>query len=312
MHKAILACCASFLLCANVTAAEKPRIEVRGDGMRFPVIVNVDDGGKNTVEKTYYGSREPLVIEVEVGTHTVEVRHYRVGFPQLVYYRLYEGDKLLWYSETFTVDPKAFTIKPGQVLSVIVERPLEPYNGKFFDLKFPKTELKEEETIRCAILMTRPYWFQDVDRPWKAKEKYPNALFFLVDPEWGPEKVFSDLAKSVVEGLHKADLNPVGDYRGNAHWTCLVNPTSTGKVPETLINMNRKDLEELLKKEFLKAYESMVREKTYRTWDPGQTGELKKAGYLPKETPEGRVHTTFAQGIELAKPQLEAWLKKQK
>lgn len=318
----------------NAQPAKTAKLEIHDEQQLFPVIVTIDEGTLMTKEITFFGGKQPLIFDLPIGRHTVETRHYRVGFPQLARYELWRkvGDlqKRIWESE-YTVDPRKVDLKDGDRLLVQVLRPLESYNCKFFGVKAlalekPKPgslrigdqdlarleELLATREIPMAILMTRPYWFQDVDRPWKGREKYPNALFFLADEkEWGAEKVFHDLATAVVAGIHTKS-GTLGDYRGSCHWTCLVGLTPDGKIPAALLRMKKEDLQMVLEKEFLVAYGKLLAEKTYRPWQPGDVAELKKEGFLPKEIKEGRLHMPIAQGLELAKGELAKWEKKKK
>lgn len=292
----------AILLSANVASAQQTcPILALDDGRIFPVIVIVGDG-KDAKESQFSGNDEKgkpsVVLDVPVGQHVVRVQHYRLGFPQPVKYRIQENQKVVWESES-TVDPRVINLKKGQKLLILVERPMESYNAKFFRV----------HGVDCSIVLPRPYWFQDVGPgQFKGKEAFPNSLFFLISKRWGPEKIFGQLADFAAEEM-KAENTPLplGDYRKN-HVSLLVALESTGGLPEKLLKLSKKELAADLKVGMLKAYGDMLAEKTYRPFPAQDIRALKKMGYLPADWPDDRLVVTFRQGLQFAEPLLQKWL----
>ncbi len=276
------------------------------DGQLFPVLVRVNQG-KDAVNIQFSGNSEKgkpsLLLQLKAGVHIVQTVHYRLGFPQPVIYRTenFEG-KRLWESEA-TVDPRRIELKEGQKLVVLVRRSMESYNAKFFTLR----------GVHCALVFPRPYWYQDAGPgQFKGTEAFPNSLFFLVSKAWGPKKVFGELADEVVS---KFDANPqplpLGDYRRH-HVSCLISLDSSGSLPEALTKLPRKQLKDELQAALLAAFEAMKAEKCYRPFPAADVAALKRAGFLPADTPDGDRIITFAEGLKLAEPALVRWLNEKK
>jgi|GEM_PF-4325997 len=284
-----------LVLCSlgTAAAADVPVTIVQGEGFLFPVYLEVDLGMKSWKQVRFDSGKKSL--ELPAGNHTLEVRNWRFGFPQEAEYEVLEHGKTAWKSQP-TVDPRAVTLKDGQSLTITVGKPYEPYEGRFFALN----------GIACGIILPRPYWFQDVQRKWEAKEDYPNTLFFMLDEEkWGPEKAFANLAAEMKKRIDSGDADQ-GDYRADCHVSCNIALSSDGTVPEGL----KKATEAELTKAMLAAYKELLGEKCYRTFPAPDVEQLKKAGFLPADTKAGRLTVPVSKGIEYAKPLFLDWKKR--
>ena len=288
----------------------KVKIVVENRGGTFPSLLVMDAGrGKGIVKEWQVNScrfEEPLSIklpantvlaEIEPGERRFHVTNARLSFPQSVIYRVEKSDGTVLLKTEQTVDPRTFDLKAGDRLVVTIYRPYEAYNHKFFTV----------QGVPMAIGMPRPYWYQDIQKEWKGDEKFPNTLFFMVHKDWGPEKVFEQLAEEVVAKMHDPNYTP-GDYRKN-HMSCLVALSPDGKIPESLLKIKKEDLQKELKAAMLKAWDALVAEKCYRTFPADQVAALKQAGYLPRGYPDGSADISIRVGLQHAKNiTLPKWL----
>ena len=302
MARLFSALCAMALFFAAVpplAAQEKIcPIEVYDDGMLFSVVVNLNDGRKDAVELEFHGGpKSKKVVMVAPGTHTIETRHTRTGFPQLSRYELWEGGKKIW-STVRTVDPKQFTIKEGQRLQVLVYLPIQPYDGKFFTVR----------GVNCALILPQPYWFNNLEPgKFKGKEDFPNSIFFHVDKEkWGTEKVLGALADYFVGEIHNPASTRREDYRIQSQ-SFVIGLTTEGKIPSQFKEAPKDELRKEMKAALIKAFDAMKKENCYRTFSPADVKYLKAKGYVPADTPDGRLHVPFSRGLELAVPLLKKW-----
>lgn len=269
--------------------ADSP-VEIVEHGAIFGANIYFDLGTKGAKEVRYNpsGRTEALKItELATGRHTVEVRNVRTGFPQSARYQVLEGKTVVWSTAILHDHPTGLEIKDGQRLRITILEPGEPYDGKFFTFK----------GVPCALIFTRPYWYQDAQGEWKGKEDFPNSLFFLADREkWGHEKVLRELARFMATKVRDKDHDAPDNYRSVCHVGVQIALTAEGKIPAILTETPAEKLEEELFVAFTKAYERFLAESCYRPMFKDQEGRV--------------VHVTLRQGIEQAAPLLAEWKKK--
>ncbi len=300
------------LLCALTTATSALPIAAQDndkvcsiaaldDGRVFPVTVRLNPGKKGQAWEFYGNGKKNRPTELSrlpAGTHLVETVHYRLGFPQPVAYRVVNSaGKTLWESEA-TLDPRRVTLEKGDKLVVLVKRPMESYNAKFFTLR----------GVDMAVVFPRPYAYQDIQPGrFKGKEDFPNSLFYLVHKDWGAKKVFTDLADFAVEELMKdKEIGEAGDYRKH-HASLLIALAPDGKIPADLKKAGKDGLKADIADALGKAFDTMKKEKCYRPYADADITALKKMKALP-EAFDGNI-VTFAEGLEMAERLLPLWQK---
>lgn len=293
--------------CSPLAAQEKPgkaRVVGVSEGQLFSAHLRVDWGTKTGKEFDLHnpGVKElsfPTVLDA--GVHTLHAIHMRLGFPQPVVYRLTRGEEHIWASEP-TVDPRRVEVRDGDVLTVFVQRPYEPYNGKFGSVR----------GVPVALIFARPYWYQSVGKgEFSGKERFPNSTFFLIHEDWGPEKVMNRVAEYAVEKLNDP-AHTSGDFRPEVHASCLIALNHDGKIPKVLRDLAPKDLQKELKAELTRMFTAWNNEKCYRTFPADDVKALKQRQWLPKDFPEGPADISVQDGLRYAEPLMRQWIESNK
>lgn len=287
-----------FVLCNLATAQVPVRLEDKG--MLFPATLEINKGGKES-KQVFYPGGKTANLEISEGVHVLELRNSRFGFPQGAKYIVKEGDKVVLSSQV-TYDPLRLVLKKGQVLGIEVFRPYESYNAKFGTLR----------GVPVGIVFARPYWDYEVKKgEYKGNNEYPNSLLFLVDTEkWGPKKVFAELGHFAAKEMRAKSSDLLEDYRCQCHVALMIGLTPEGKLPPAFLKGEVAALEAEIAAYGMKLYEQMLGEKCYRTFHPSHIEQMKHAGFLPKDFPDGPSHISFADAHKYAPLALEHWQKK--
>jgi hypothetical protein len=272
--------------------------------MTFPVVIEIDSGTKDAVEKLVYGKSDGAqpTFKLAPGKHTLNVRQGRLAFPQDATLTVKNDGKTAFVKRlvdhAYTID-----VGPKTEVSLTLHTPLEAYN----------THVSTFKGVPLVIVWHRPYWFFDLERPWTAKEAYPNTAMFFADTKaWGADKVIDDLVeatvKHVVDGKMKEQL---GDTRANCHVSVMFALQADGSLSPAIAKLPPADLKKELKAKLLDMHGSMIKTNCYRTWTKGDLDQLRGGGLMPPDMFKGqpRVHMTLEQGIDLAKPLLGRWNK---
>lgn len=281
---------------AEITAVSK--------GQRFAARLTLQTSGQKPQFLYHYAQDDSK--PVKIGTLNLDTEYkirpgaMRFGWPQEGVLIVLEGDKEVLRTQP-TYEPVTIQLKAGQSLRVEFVQEYEPYDARTFKVK----------GINCAIVLPRPYWYQDVEKGvFKGPEPYPNSLFFLVDDQWGfgEKRCLDDLATLVSKELKTA---PDGkeDFRVN-HVSVNIAHGPDGKHRQVLTDLPEAELKAEMLAGLTKAWSEMKQFKCYRPFD-GQSGApiaaLKDAGYLPKDWAADRTYISFAEALELAKEGAKKW-----
>lgn len=276
----------------------------------YGVRVTITNLETEEVTKIATRSGDPLP-SLKPGRYKLLTEASRLGFPQEATYQVIDA-RTEEVVELFARSHVAVTnvvIEPGQRLRVTVLGSIRPYNAVFYHLG--------PEKIPVAHLFARPYPSQDFDPgAFNGTEQFsasPIAIAFwgmkisreqpelrerieregvagvrqserIRDPVLvlGVRKVASDLADVFVRDRGKDGE----DYRGQHHVTFLILRTDDGKVPGSLLAMDRPALATAFERQLL----WMMRHNVHR---PAEGG-----GYAGK---------TFEDDLAEAKEKVKRW-----
>ena len=268
------------------------------EGMPFPVMLLVD--GKESLFYGADGSGTARVSTANAGPHVFQV--CRVRGPLLLcpsaIYEQHRYGEVVWRSER-TQSPCRIELQAGDSVTVFLQRPSEPFDARFLRVR----------DVDMALTLKEISWYRGL-LEWERKEKagnYPNTLFFLVAPEWGPEKVFADLARAVVAGIHDRP-NRLGFHAGRCLVGCQLALTPEGKIPPALLAAPRDVLERELTAAFLKAFREMKETKCYPELSADAVRSLKRQGLLSAQCKDGPRNVTLQDGLRMAEVLRRNWV----
>ena len=266
--------------------------------MPFPVSVLVD--GK---PRRFYGAAGSVPTKVATanpGSHVFHVNGIATPVhlhPTVVYEKCRYGE-VVWRSEP-TQAPCRIELQAGDSVRVHFQRLSEPFTARFLRVR----------NVDMVLTLTEVYWYRGL-LEWErehAPSEYPNTLFYLVAPEWGPEKVFGDLAHRMVAALH-AGPNPKGFYTGRCRVGCQIALAADGSVPNVLRQAPREMLERELKAAFLTAYQEMKQTKCYPELSTEAVHMLKRQGLLSSEVKDEPLQVSLEDGLRMAEVLRRNWV----
>ena len=272
-------------------------IKACSKGMPFPVTFLVD--GKESLVCAVDGSTT-WIATANPGPHVLQVRGVRTPVvlrPTVIYEQLRYGE-VVFRSERTQASCR-LELQAGDKVTVFLQRPSEPFDTRFLRVR----------DVDMALTLTEIHWYRGL-LEWERKEKatgYPNSLFYLVDPEWGPEKVFAELARTVVTAIH-ARPTQHGFYAGRCHTGCQIALAADGRIPAALLKAPRDVLERELTAAFLRAYQEMKETKCYPMFSADSVRSLKRQNLLSPHYKEEPQRLTLADGLRIAEVLRRNWV----
>jgi hypothetical protein len=289
-------------------------IDVRHEGEDH--IFGVQIGIKNlkTKEERYMRSRSgDPIIQLGPGTYEAYTEASQKGFPQEAKYQIIDaktGNIIEEFAKTH-VPLTNILLEEGQFLRIIVVPSVRPYNAVFFRLGSRRTP--------AAFVVARPYPSYEYDvGQYNGNEQFPNmpialAFFGKKLAEENPEEArrietlgvpslragqrihdpvlvfgISTLAEHLTEefAIHRFEHSE--GYRSHEHIGFLVERTPAGRIPPSLLTLDRKTLKNIFEEQLL----WMMFHNVHRANEGG--------GYAGK---------TFLEDLEEAKEKMPAWPK---